>query len=311
MRCPTLKELPPPPPGKTGWPWTEESPQLSETMPGGSSWPRISIVTPSLNQGQFIEETIRSILLQGYPDVEYIIIDGGSTDGTLKVIKRYEKWLTSCISEPDRGQSHAVNKGFSRASGEILAWLNSDDYYLPGVFQIIATRSLKHPEAGAWAGGGRQIDTSTGTKLWDRQPPPLVFQEILSWREYCLPQPSCFLNRSILKEEVYLNEDYHMQMDYDLWLRISKNHVINSINRILTVNQKHDNAKTARIALLSRGLAEKWTIMLEHAGIEFTEKDIERHLQNDAELLSKLRRILQNKWIKCLNPIIKRVLKRI
>ena len=94
MRCPTLEELPPPPPGKTGWPWTEESPQLPDRMPDGSPWPRVTIVTPSLNQGTFIEETIRSVLLQGYPDLEYIIIDGGSTDDSVGAIQKYEKWFT-------------------------------------------------------------------------------------------------------------------------------------------------------------------------------------------------------------------------
>ena len=119
-RCPQLSELPSSPPGKIGWPWTEESSQLPEKMSDGSPWPRISIVTPSYNQGQFIEETIRSVLLQGYPNVEYIIIDGGSTDNSLEIIKKYEPWLAYWVSEPDRGQSHALNKGIQKATGDIF-----------------------------------------------------------------------------------------------------------------------------------------------------------------------------------------------
>ena len=144
MRCPTLSELPPPPPGKSGWPWTEETPMAPPTLPDGSPWPRVSIVTPSYNQGQYLEETIRSVLLQGYPDLEYIIIDGGSTDESVTIIEKYAPWLAYWVSEPDRGQSHAINKGFARATGEIYAWLNSDDYYWPGAIVIAARAVLQH-----------------------------------------------------------------------------------------------------------------------------------------------------------------------
>src|SRR5436190_18724174 len=126
MRTPRLSEIPPPPPGKTGWPWNEETPP-PEIMPDDRALPRVSIITPSFNQGRFIEETIRSVLLQGYPNLEYIIIDGGSTDDSLEIIRKYDPWITLWVSEKDRGQSHAINKGLSKATGEILCWLNSDD----------------------------------------------------------------------------------------------------------------------------------------------------------------------------------------
>src|SRR5262245_11264512 len=131
MRCPQLSELPPPPANKKGWPWTEECAQLPDRMPDGSEWPRISIVTPSYNQGAFLEETLRSVLLQGYPNLEYVVIDGGSRDCSVDVIKKYERWIRYWVSEPDRGQSHAINKGFEKTNGDILAYINSDDAYLP------------------------------------------------------------------------------------------------------------------------------------------------------------------------------------
>ena len=119
MLQPLIDSLPPIDVAKPGWPWAEASVPLPEKMPDGSDWPRISVVTPSYNQGEFIEETIRSVLLQGYPNLEYIIIDGGSTDNSVEIIKKYEPWLTYWVSEKDRGQSHAINKGFKHAAGEI------------------------------------------------------------------------------------------------------------------------------------------------------------------------------------------------
>jgi glycosyltransferase involved in cell wall biosynthesis len=137
MRCPTLTELPPPLPGKSGWPWTQESRQLRGTMPDGRPWPRISIVTPSYNQGRFIEETIRSVLLQGYPNLEYIVMDGGSKDNSAEIIRKYESWLTYWRTAHDGGQSAGIAEGFQRSTGEIMAWLNSDDRYLPGTLHKV------------------------------------------------------------------------------------------------------------------------------------------------------------------------------
>src|SRR6266850_3696830 len=135
MHCPRLNELPPPPTGKTGWPWTEESEQLPEMMPDGRPWPRVSIVTPSYNQGRFVEETIRSVLLQGFPDLEYRVTDGGSTDESVDLIKKYERWLSYWVSEKDRGQSDAINKGWKMSTGKLIAYLNSDDTYYPNTIR--------------------------------------------------------------------------------------------------------------------------------------------------------------------------------
>ena len=122
---------------QTLWPWNYIPEKVPHCLPSGRPWPKISIVTPSFNHGEYIEETIRSVIMQGYPNLEYIVIDGASTDNTLKILERYKSDLSVCISEPDEGQTNALNKGFKCATGDILAWLNSDDQYLPNtLFQV-------------------------------------------------------------------------------------------------------------------------------------------------------------------------------
>lgn len=134
----TLADLPAPPKGRSGWPWTQGCEALPPARPDGSAWPRISIVTPSYNQGRFLEETIRSILLQGYPDLEYIVVDGGSTDETLDVVRKYERWIDHWVSEKDDGQADAINKGLARCTGEIFQFINSDDYLAPNALKVVA-----------------------------------------------------------------------------------------------------------------------------------------------------------------------------
>jgi GT2 family glycosyltransferase len=142
----TVPTLPPPPPGREGWPWTdsEEVPAFPDRAGG---WPRITIVTPSFNQGRYLEETIRSVLLQGYPELEYIVIDGGSTDSSVEILRRYEGWLAHWVSERDSGQTVAINKGFARAGGKIHGYLNSDDAYRPNAFARVAAAFLHDPNA--------------------------------------------------------------------------------------------------------------------------------------------------------------------
>ena len=216
MRCPTLSELPPPPPGKTGWPWTEESPQLPDTMPDDSPWPRVSIITPSYNQAQFIEETIRSVLLQGYPNLEYIIMDGGSTDNSVEIIKRYAPWLTYWVSEPDRGQSHAINKGWRRATGEILAWLNSDDMYCPGAVSRVVEAYFANRAAVVFYGDCHAISRA-GEHLYTRKMQEYASQMLCGRFP---AQPSAFFLCTVLDEVGFVDEGLHYAMDGDFFLRI-------------------------------------------------------------------------------------------
>ena len=205
---------------KFGWPWKANPLQHPETLPDGSRWPRISIVTPSYNQGQFIEETIRSVLFQGYPNLEYIIIDGGSTDNSVEIIKKYEPWLAYWVTEKDRGQVHAINKGFALATGELAGWLNSDDIYFSGALKIVAEH---------WVAAGRPVSLITGTKLKGdaslevvtRLPQsPLTIQHLL--KRSILEQPSTFFPLNLFKDVGGLDERYHNSLDYDLWLRMTR-----------------------------------------------------------------------------------------
>ena len=227
MRCPPLNELPPPPPGKTGWPWTEESAPLPDHMPDGNAWPRITVVTPSFNQGQFVEETIRSILLQGYPNLEYLILDGASTDNSVEVIKKYAPWLSYWVSEPDRGQSHAINKGMNQASGEIVAWLNSDDLYLSGALERVAR--IWHKQQTHWVVGKIRVGEfleSAETKTL-RLSSSRKFLEIAAFwlvRERNLrtfTQPEVFMSLRAWKAVGGLSENLNIAMDYHLWAKLA------------------------------------------------------------------------------------------
>ena len=242
MRCPTLTDLPPPPKGKTGWPWTRETPRVPESMPDGKPWPRISIVTPSYNQGQFIEETIRSVLLQGYPDLEYIIIDGGSTDESVEIIRKYERWITFWVSEPDSGQTNAINKGFKRSTGEIVAWLNSDDVYTAGALCTAAKAFAEQPHVAVIYGDADTIDAGT-TILSNLNSRDFDLQELYH-RDY-IRQPASFISADAIKKIGFLDERFHYAMDYDLWICLGQEgNVMQYIPRTLAWFRLHGSSKS-------------------------------------------------------------------
>lgn len=229
--------------GKIGWPWNEESPALPVKMPNGKPWPKISIVTPSFNQGQFIEETIRSVLLQNYPNLEYIIIDGGSSDNSVEIIQKYKPWLTYWISEQDKGQSHAINKGLSMCTGDIIAWLNSDDLFKSGTLHCVAANlSIEQP---CWLVGGCEIEDYKRNALNIRYPPNCINKKtFLSWIENWFAQPSTFWNKKLFDIVGDLDVDLSYVMDVDLWWRMVAYEEPMIIKKVLSEYRIHDKTKT-------------------------------------------------------------------
>jgi len=181
---------------KKGWPWEHTGALYNIDV--GKDWPRLTIIMPSYNQGVFIEESIRSVILQDYSNYEFMIFDAGSTDNTLDIIKKYENWISYWESEKDRGQSHAINKGFCRATGEYVAWLNSDDLYYPGALFEIAKAIKANPAAGMIYGTGSKIDIDSQIIL--EIPYRSYNKKLLSTRFYILQQSS-FIKRSVIGEE--------------------------------------------------------------------------------------------------------------
>lgn len=228
----------------TDWMWT---PQLSpqNILPtDNQNLPRISVITPSFNQGKFIERTIRSVLLQNYPSLEYIVIDGGSTDNSVEVIKQYEGSLAYWVSEPDRGQSHAINKGFAIATGEVLCWLNSDDFYLPDSLSTVGR--LLANGSGVYAIAGHCL------KVYEDEQPPVLLegqfhsrQRLLEfWKGYQMHQPAIFWRREVFEKVGWLNEDLHLIMDFDYWARIAEHFDFMTVNQTLACCCYHAEAKT-------------------------------------------------------------------
>ena len=239
-----LNSLPIPNIQRTGWPWTDAPEPLPEALPDGSPWPKISVVTPSFNQGQFIEETIRSVLLQGYPNLEFIIIDGGSTDNTLEIIRKYEPWLTYWVSEPDRGQGHAVNKGIQKATGEILLWLNSDDLVLPGVFSKIARRFTEDKSVGMVIGQARIID-SQGNVTGELRSNFSSWEELATNPRNSARQISTFFSREMFENYGAIDESLFIAMDSELMVRFCQFNRPVIIEDYLTAFRTHKAAKTA------------------------------------------------------------------
>ncbi|MEO7142857.1 MAG: glycosyltransferase family 2 protein [Bryobacteraceae bacterium] len=205
-------------------------------------YPLVTIVTPSFNQGRFIRATIESVLSQDYPRIEYIVMDGGSTDETASVVNGFKGRL-QWISEKDRGQSHAINKGFAMANGQIVSWLNSDDIILPGSVSHAVRTLQKNPEAGAVYGEGYQIDIDGNVK--SRFPPTVPFNlwKLVYLSDYILQQ-TVYFRKQALEAVGYLDESLHWGMDWDILIRLGKRFPLEYIPEYMGCLREYEAAKT-------------------------------------------------------------------
>lgn len=244
-----INKLPSIPPPKTGWPWTKESKPLPSKMKDGNPWPRISIVTPSYNQGQFLEETIRSVLLQNYPNLEYIIMDGGSTDNSVEIIKKYEPWLTYWVSEKDNGQADAIHLGFEKATGEIIAWINSDDCYLPNAFVHVAKKFRSAPYKNLLIGSSYHttLDLIYFKKFYGFS--PTLESLLVDGMQFS--QPACFWKRNKFFELGSFDRKLICCFDYDMFLRFREAGEFTYTLHPLAIYRHHSSSKTAQLSKIS------------------------------------------------------------
>ncbi|MHB8807780.1 MAG: glycosyltransferase family 2 protein [Anaerolineaceae bacterium] len=204
--------------------------------------PLVSIVTPSFNQAQYLEKTIRSVLEQDYPNLEYVIVDGGSTDGSVDVIKKYAGRLAWWVSEPDCGQTEAINKGFSHASGQIYAWLNSDDTYQPCAIREAVDFFQQNPHSVMVYGGAHYIDEND--RVIGNFPAAQTDLKRLRRGYVHIPQQSSFFTAAGWKKVAPLDQSFYFAMDYDLWVRLAQLGPISYYPRMWANFRLHQDAKT-------------------------------------------------------------------
>ncbi len=202
--------------------------------------PLVSIVTPSFNQAQYLEQTLRSVLEQDYPRIEYIVIDGASTDGSVELIKKYEDRLAYWVSERDSGQAEAINKGLARAEGEIVAWINSDDFYFPGVVASAVKVFESHPEAGLVYGDTVAVD-GNGEFIHFPKYAQWGLDDLLTFN--IIGQPAVFMRRDVLLKAGFLDPSFHFLLDHQLWIRMASHARMVYVPERWAAGRFHESAK--------------------------------------------------------------------
>ena len=225
-------------------PWLQPSP-AGEAERLRSRNPKVSVITPSYNQARFLERTIRSVLHQGYSNLEYIVIDGGSTDGSVDVIRRYADRLAFWVSEPDRGQANAVNKGMARVTGDVVGWVNSDDFYYPGAIHAAVDAFATDPTIGFVYGRGNRVDER------DELIEPFEFTRpfhvhTLSYGVDYILQPTVFMRRGALAAVDPIDPTLHWTLDWDLWIRLGRTFPARMIDHLTAASREYAATKTSK-----------------------------------------------------------------
>ena len=262
--------------------------------------PKITIITPSYNQGEFLEDTIKSVLEQDYSNLEYFIFDGGSTDNSVEIIRKYEKHLDFWVSEKDNGQTDAINKGMKKATGEIVAWLNSDDFYYPGTLQTIADAYATHPEAGLFVGNGTLNDKSGRKIRTYSDGVGFDFDVLLKGSNFIL-QPSTFINRKVFSDVGYLDETLYYTMDLEFWLRVGEKYPVVTIDKELSAYRWYEDIKTSAGGF--KRWVEQWQVIRRYTDepithgllVEFFNVLQETEVQ-DSLAIEGLGQIAQQSW---------------
>lgn len=245
--------------------------------------PLVTIVTPSFNQGPFIRATIESVLAQDYPAIEYIVMDGGSTDETASIVREYSSRLRF-VSEPDRGQSHAINKGFQEANGQVVAWVNSDDMLLDGAVRTAVEALREHPRAGAIYGEGFFMDADGNLTARFPYTRPFDLWRLIHLSDYILQQ-SVFFRRSAVAAAGWVREDLYYTMDWDLLIRIGKRQPLHRIPEYLGCLREYGATKTASGG--ARRVAEIRQLLREHTGLNMPPGWILYGLDTYAEMVCR------------------------
>ena len=258
------KQFPCPPIECHGWPWDETYFRCQSKKNDSAQWPKVSIITPSFNQGQYLEETIRSVLLQDYPNLEYLILDGGSSDNSIEIIQKYEQWLSFWVSEPDGGQADAINTGMQKSTGEYIGWLNSDDLLYPSAIRRVVEAFRCDRDAELIFGDVEQ-GQNLQQGIYVLRGEQIEFSEMLRTLRVPSPQQGCLWKRSVIKRIGPLDQRWQVVLDREFFTRAAEKCRVRHLPGILGFFRNHEHSK-------SISQKRQWLVELPQMYIEFFER---------------------------------------